>query len=161
MLHVAVLSDTHIPEQAKHLPKSLLKKLAGVDQIWHAGDCTSREVLNELATLAPVVAVRGNMDLGLGELPLCLRFKIAELRVVLLHGHGYSRERLHQELVRAHPNADIIVYGHTHSPFWGKIGEQWLLNPGSPLDASRAGQASFGMLEIDHDQVQGEIVRVQ
>ncbi|NLJ25093.1 MAG: YfcE family phosphodiesterase, partial [Firmicutes bacterium] len=59
---IGVLSDTHIPVRARHLPAEIFIAFTGVDLILHAGDIKEWSVIQELSTLAPVEAVFGNMD---------------------------------------------------------------------------------------------------
>jgi hypothetical protein len=160
MQRIAVFADTHIPERAHRLPARLLKALAGVDQIWHAGDATTRSVLDELALVAPVIAVRGNMDLDMPDLPRQQRLHLEGITVQLVHGHGYPKAELGRHLLLAYPDADLIVHGHTHQAFWGRVGTQWVLNPGSPFDPGRTGRGTFGMLMIQDSRITGEIITV-
>jgi len=59
--HIGVISDTHIP-QFKKLPDAIWERFANVELIIHAGDLSSLSVINELETIAPVVAVQGNVE---------------------------------------------------------------------------------------------------
>src|SRR6266849_7256559 len=59
--HIGVISDTHIPH-FKKLPEAIWEHFAGVELIVHAGDLSILSVLNELETIAPVVAVQGNIE---------------------------------------------------------------------------------------------------
>lgn len=61
-MRIGVVADTHIPGRARALPEALLRGLAGVDLILHAGDICVAPVLDWLAELAPVIAVAGNND---------------------------------------------------------------------------------------------------
>ncbi|MEM5768671.1 MAG: metallophosphoesterase family protein, partial [Bacillota bacterium] len=61
-MKVGVLSDTHIPFRAKLLPNIVAETFKEVDHIIHAGDITGFEVLDTLASLAPITAVSGNVD---------------------------------------------------------------------------------------------------
>jgi putative phosphoesterase len=90
----------------------------------HTGDLTATAVLDELSLLAPVEAVRGNMD-------------AADLRVGLVHdaaGTAGRRERL----AGWFPDCDVAVYGHTHLPEIARHGNLWVVNPGSPTERRRA-----------------------
>src|SRR6478609_3392280 len=78
---VGIISDTHIPEFLPALPPAVATCFAGVDLILHAGDITGLAVLEELRTLAPVVAVRGNHDRL--DLPLKRRVEIGGARIGL------------------------------------------------------------------------------
>lgn len=105
---IAVVSDTH-----GLLPQRVLEACAGADHIVHAGDVGSRLVLDELARVAPVTAVRGNRDrdaLGL-ELPAEALGEVAGLRFAVAHKR--------RDLKAAHPDPRaeglrLLVYGDSH-----------------------------------------------
>jgi putative phosphoesterase len=59
---IAVLSDTHLPRGARRLPDACLELIGRADLVLHAGDFVRSTVLDELAVLAPVEAVHGNID---------------------------------------------------------------------------------------------------
>jgi putative phosphoesterase len=59
---VGVISDTHVPDRAKKIPKNVFKVFENVDFIVHAGDLVQLSVIDELERLAPVLVVYGNMD---------------------------------------------------------------------------------------------------
>jgi putative phosphoesterase len=59
---IFVLSDTHVPERMKELPRNLVERIGPADLILHAGDFVVWEVFRQLSSLAAVHAVRGNMD---------------------------------------------------------------------------------------------------
>ena len=59
---IGLVSDTHIPDHAKRLPDELKEAFRGVDLILHGGDIYSVSVLNELETIAPVLAAQGDDD---------------------------------------------------------------------------------------------------
>ena len=56
-------------------------------------------------------------------------------------------------------NVDLIVYGHSHTPFWGKVGDVLFLNPGSPTDNRYAPYNSVALLTVG-DELTAEIVRM-
>ena len=114
-----------------------LLRLASV--ILHTGDLTAATVLDELAALAPVEAVHGNMDaLELrGLLPERRVVKAEGLRVGLVHDAGPSAGR-HERLAGWFPDCDLLAYGHTHLPEVARHGEAWIVNPGSPTERRRA-----------------------
>lgn len=156
---IGVVSDTHIPARARKLPRNLLKTLAGVDLIIHAGDITTLGVLDELARLAPVVAVAGNMDppevqRALGETRL---LELEGVRIGVLHGYG-GYGNIHQRVRAAFPDADCIVFGHTHEPYCAWHDGVLLFNPGSPIDQRRQPRASFGLLHLEAGRIRGEII---
>jgi uncharacterized protein len=147
---VGVIADTHCPEFADRLPKSLFTALEGVDLILHAGDINGVETLEALSAIAPVHAVRGDHDRGLGELPATRELVIEGQRVVVVHGQrprwieepntllwtlslGFftPNRGLPGSLRRRFPNADVIVYGHTHRRRKDRIGGALVFNPGA------------------------------
>ena len=87
MVRVGVVADSHIPDRMRALPPTALEALAGVDAILHAGDICVQRVLDALAAVAPVYAVRGNRDLLL-RLPLDRELSFEVVKVGLTHGHG-------------------------------------------------------------------------
>ncbi|MGH7502074.1 MAG: metallophosphoesterase family protein [Longimicrobiales bacterium] len=143
-MKLGILSDTH-----DRLPASVLAHFEGVDRILHAGDIGSHHVLASLEAVAPVTAVWGNTDgFGLRHLlPEVATIECDSKRFVIVHGHrhGVPTPALLRE---AHPDADVVVYGHTH-----KAAEDWidgalLLNPGS-AGAPRGGRvATIAILHV-------------
>jgi putative phosphoesterase len=107
--------------------------------IVHTGDLTAATVLEELAALAPVQAVQGNMDaLELrGILPERRVVEAEGLRVGVVHDAGPSAGR-HERLAGWFPDCDLLAYGHTHLPEVARHDEAWIVNPGSPTERRRA-----------------------
>src|SRR5215467_7399493 len=64
-MRIGLISDTHIPEACEHLPSRVFEVFRGVDLVMHAGDVYINRVLDELASIAPVLAAVGNGDEGL------------------------------------------------------------------------------------------------
>ena len=63
IVRVGILADTHIPHQVKRIPANVLGVFSNVDLILHAGDLDQVSALDDLKSLAPVIAVRGNLHL--------------------------------------------------------------------------------------------------
>ena len=121
-MKIGVVSDTH----GLFRPQ-VASALAGVERILHLGDVGQASVLEELAKIAPVTAVRGNVDRSgpCGELP--------ETEVVMIGGHYvYMLHDLHT--LHLDPVAGkfvAVLYGHTHVPnFYRRKGVLYF-NPGS------------------------------
>jgi putative phosphoesterase len=160
ILTVGLLSDTHIPYRVARLPEGVLKALEGVDLILHAGDVDDPTRLMPLRQIAPVYAVRGNYHLldlsdGGAALPALVTMDLAGYRVVLTHGHvpgllgyvvkvrdivaqslfGADNEYLNDytvpRLARRYPDADVIVFGHTHRARVERVGRVLIVNPGA------------------------------
>ena len=158
-MKVGVISDTHLPTMGTSLPEGVIRAFQGVDLILHAGDVTDAAVLDELRALAPIEAVAGNMDdpatLGLSYKKV---LSLGKFRVGLIHGK--YRIDVQRDLIRNEFGAvDLIVYGHSHTPFWGKVGDTLFLNPGSPTDNRHAPYHSVAILEIG-ETLSAEIVRI-
>jgi uncharacterized protein len=148
---VGVVADTHCPEFIGRLPDTVLRALQGVRLIIHAGDVNGQSTLDALAEVAPVEAVRGDHDRALGSLPRIRELTVEGRRIVVLHGDrsrwaeepqtllwtlSLGRYRPHKRLPlllrRRFPDADVIVYGHTHRPeMWHLAGGPLVFNPGA------------------------------
>ena len=159
-MKVGVLSDTHVPSIVQSLPSVIFDIFRGVDLILHAGDIVELSVLDELRTISPVEAVAGNMDDSevLARLPQKKLLTLGRYRVGLIHGK-YKMD-LQKEMIRKEfDRVDLIVYGHSHTPFWGQIDGVYFLNPGSPTDKRHAPYNSVALLEIG-DELAAEIIRI-
>ena len=146
---IGVVADTHCPEFMERLPPRLFAALAGVDLILHAGDVNAQATLAALAGIAPVEAVRGDHDGALAALPLHRELSIEGKSVVVVHGNrsrwleepatflwtitlGHYRPHggLPAALRRRFPDADVIVYGHTHRALVDRSSRALVFNPG-------------------------------
>lgn len=121
---LGLISDTH-----GLLRPEVAEAFDGVERILHAGDVGSRDVLLGLERLAPVTAVRGNVDGGL-DLPDVARLDLAGVRVVVVHGHRLGSPTP-EKVAAAHPRADLVVFGHSHRPLVRRLGDVLVVNPGS------------------------------
>ncbi len=127
---IGVISDTH-----GYLDPQVLEEFAGVDLIIHAGDIMDAATLEALGTIAPVIAVAGNMDDGkLGKLPREVVGKVGGVRFVV----GHKRKRLMKRLTLGkieglgrQESPDLVVCGHDHLPAAEWIDGTLFLNPGS------------------------------
>ena len=132
---IGLISDTH-----GRLRNEVFDRLAGVEHILHAGDIGPPDLIVELETIAPVTAVFGNTD-GFGvrdRVPRVAELELAGRRVVVLHGDQLGSPTP-EALRLAHPEADVIVFGHTHRPLIDESEGVLVVNPGS------AGAARFGI----------------
>lgn len=155
---VGVLSDTHVPDRARCLPPALFETFNGVDLILHAGDIACQEVLSELETLAPVVAVAGNMDPPelQARLPRRQEVVVGGYRIGLIHGHQL-RGPLAQGALRAFTGVDAVVFGHSHRPLLETRNGVLLLNPGSPTDRRRSPRCTCALLFPGPSGLRGEL----
>jgi putative phosphoesterase len=133
-LRLAVVADTHSaphPDAIKHL------RAISPDAILHAGDIGDLAVLNALAAVAPVFAIRGNIDVRAASLPDHLTLDVVAgqttvLRIFVMHiavnGPKLRADAL--RLARAR-DASLVVCGHSHVPLVARDGEVAVFNPGS------------------------------
>ena len=157
---IGVISDTHIPH-FKRLPEAIWQHFAGVELIIHAGDLSVLSVIRELETIAPVVAVQGNIeedDVRL-KLPVKREIVVGHCRIGIAHilGEAHNRAKVARQ---EFPTARCVVFGHSHIPWNEEARGQLLFNPGSANDRRRQPRCSIGMLHIDDQtqNVQGEII---
>ncbi|MFI7439931.1 metallophosphoesterase family protein [Nonomuraea indica] len=148
-MRVVVLSDTHAPRRWRSCPPRVAEQLRHADAILHAGDVCVASVLAELAAYAPVHAVKGNNDGPDVAAPETLELTLDGLRVGMIHDSGPARGRL-PRLRRRFPEADLVVFGHSHIPL-DEAGEGLrIFNPGSPTDRRRQPHGTVGLLTIEH-----------
>jgi putative phosphoesterase len=121
-LELGLISDTH-----GLLRPEALAALAGCDEILHAGDVGDPEILDQLAAVAPVRAVRGNVDYDgtLARLPAVARLERAGVRLLMLHILGDLG------LDPAAAGIGVVIYGHTHEPRSDLRDGVLFVNPGS------------------------------
>jgi len=154
------VSDTHIPDFAKVLPPGLLPALRRADVILHAGDVTASEVLDELAGYAPVHAAMGNGDgpdvQAWGALPV-VELDIGGASVAMLHDTG-PREGRERRMRKRFPQADLVVFGHSHIPIDAEHEGLRLLNPGSPTWKRRQRAPTYATADIEDGLILTRIV---
>lgn len=162
-MKVLVVSDTHAPRRWKAMPDALRAPLAEADVILHAGDVCVRGVLAELAASAPLHVVLGNNDgpdIAAWPAPERLELELGGVRVAMIHDAGAKAGRA-RRMRRTFPDADVVVFGHSHIPMDVVEDGVHLFNPGSLTDPRRERIGSYGWLElVGGEVVHHEIVRV-
>jgi uncharacterized protein len=162
-MHIAIISDTHLPRGGRRLPPDCLTRLAGADLIVHAGDLCTRAVLQELESINPVVAVRGNVDDP--ELQRLLpETAVVPLpdgpEVVVVHDAGPARSRA-DRLRRRFPTADAVIFGHSHLPLHERTGDGFqIFNPGSATERRRAPRHTMGMARAVAGRIEFELINL-
>lgn len=167
-IRIGLIADTHIPREVKTLPPEIKKAFRDVDFILHAGDIYLPGVLDELKTIAPVVAVRGNGD---PEFPENYQLKrnhlinLNGLNLVLTHS-VYSppppspplNELMEREFGK---KIDIIVLGDTHVASIEKHHGILVVNPGSPTLPNGLFQlGTVGLLQIMEGRTEARIIQL-
>jgi len=152
---VLVVSDTHLGADLGKLPAEVWAAADRSDVILHAGDVVTGELLDALGQRAPVHAVLGNNDQGLiGRLPDRLELVLAGVRVAMVHDSG-ARAGRERRMRRWFPEADLVVFGHSHEPIDQEgVDGQRLFNPGSAVQRRRQPHRTIGELRL----ADGEIV---
>jgi uncharacterized protein len=149
---LGVISDTHgllRPEAVETLRES--------DRILHAGDIGAPEILEALAKIAPVTAVRGNVDTKSWARALP-ETEIIELGGVSIHMlHDLGRLDLKPEAA----GFRVVVYGHSHHPKMEEKNGVLYFNPGSAGPRRFNLPVSVGKLTIAAGKVQAELVELQ
>jgi putative phosphoesterase len=164
-LKVGLVSDTHGLYDAR-----LAQALHGSDTILHAGDVGSAEVLDQLRLIAPVYAVRGNVDAPDNGWPPSLTVTLGGVTIQVLHvlpaapsdlaawAHAaqVSRKlpRPAERLLQAFdPSVEVVVFGHTHSPCLLSLESVIWVNPGSAGPKRFKLPRTCGLLEITRDRI--------
>jgi putative phosphoesterase len=149
---VGVISDTH-----GRLHPSVVKAFNGVDLIVHAGDIGGLEILNELRQVAPVNAVRGNMDRGewASALPLAEIAEIGEVLLYVLH------DIYRLDLEPAVAGFSAVICGHSHQPSSKRKDGVLYLNPGSATQPRYNSRASVAKLKIQGNSLEVQFVELK
>ncbi len=149
-MEVVVIADTHLRAGIETLDRRLLDALAAADVIIHADDVVSRRALEQFRGLSTLHAVLGNNDIELrGVLPETALFSLGDVSVAVVHDSGASSGRS-ARLARRFPNAELVVFGHSHIPVnESGLDRQTLFNPGSPTQRRGQPHRTFGRLRLE------------
>jgi len=156
---VAIISDTH-----GFLDERIAAIVATCDYAVHAGDISKAAVLDALKPLqGTVVAVVGNNDHAhmwlpaeshiVNDLPDVAELDLPGGKLIVEHGHKHGMSSpCHDSLRQAHPQARVIVYGHTHKLVIDKSADPWVINPGAAGQVRTHGGPSCLVLIADENQ---------
>jgi putative phosphoesterase len=150
MLTIGVISDTH-----GILRPQALEALRGVDRIVHAGDVGKPEVLDALRALAPVTAVRGNVDRG--ELTRLRATRLVEVEgrsIYVLHDLAQLDLDVHAAGIHA------VITGHTHRPTVEWEQDVLFLNPGSAGPRRFSLPVSLARITVTEGRLDPEIIHL-
>ncbi len=148
---IGVISDTH-----GLLRPEVFEALHHVERIIHAGDIGNENILKELETIAPVTAVRGNMD---GD----WAFKLKRTEALEISGnliyviHDLARLDLDPES----SGADVVISGHSHRPSASKHNGVLYMNPGSAGPKRFSLPISVGLLHIHSKGIKPELIKLK
>jgi putative phosphoesterase len=160
-VRVVVIADTHLSDNvAARLSPLLLDAIKSADVLLHAGDVTTQSAFDELSALATVHCVLGNNDISLvGLVPAQLELTLEGVEVAMIHDSGSRTGRAARLAVRF-PDADLVVYGHSHVPDDSEgLGGQRLFNPGSPTQRRAQPLRTYGLLELQDGRILSHEIR--
>ena len=145
-MRLGVISDTH-----GLLRPEVFEVFHAVDHIVHGGDVGPASILDELATIAPVTAVYGNTDDWdlRGRLPQVARLELDGFTIIVTHGDQFGSPTP-DKLQAAFPDAEIIIFGHTHRPLLTLVDVVvTVMNPGGAGARRFQLPPSVGILELE------------
>ena len=152
MGNIGVISDTH-----GLLRPQAVAALQGSALIVHAGDVGSPEILDELRRIAPVIAVRGNVDSGTwaARLPHSEIVEHDAIRLYVIH--------ILEDLDLDPPTAGFhaVITGHTHRPKMESKDGVLYFNPGSAGPRRFDLPVSVGRLSVADGKLRGELIYLQ
>ncbi|MGD0565989.1 MAG: metallophosphoesterase family protein [Candidatus Goldiibacteriota bacterium] len=157
---IGLISDTHVPSRAAALPAAIHGHFNGVDLVIHCGDIVDAGTITELSSIAPVIAVKGNMD------PVHLTVNTEEVlsindkfTICVSHGSGSPfdiKQRLLKTFLTFSP--DIICYGHTHVCSDEIYNSVRFLNPGSPTAGAKF--HSIVVMSVGENDIFSRVIRL-
>ena len=169
-MRIGVVSDNH-----GYFDPRVHEALSDVEVILHAGDVGSQSVLDALAEIAPVLAVRGNVDSVLLNLPPSRQLTLHKVQIEMLHilpspQSSLSKWARTKELAKAEGKrkeafqrsfADathVVIFGHSHEPCLVTLGQKLFFNPGSAGRPRFSLPCCCGLLEISSDELRATVV---
>ncbi|HLY61593.1 MAG TPA: metallophosphoesterase family protein [Terriglobia bacterium] len=172
-MRIGVVSDTH-----GYFDPRLPEVLAGVETILHAGDVDSPDILEELGQIAPVHAVRGNVDGNELGLPLTRTLHFEGVHIEMQHilpaqpselnawsdkacaGKPIPKQR-GIFLATFDPATKVVIFGHSHQPCLLTISEKLFFNPGSAGKRRFSLPRCCGLLEITPNDIRGKLISLE
>ncbi len=151
-IKLGVISDTH-----GLLRPEAVEALRGSDRILHAGDVGAPEILEALAHIAPVTAIRGNVDIGAWARSLAATevVEAGGVSLYMLHDLGQF------DLKPVAAGFRVVVYGHSHQPKMEEKNGVLYFNPGSAGPRRFRLPVSVGRLTIASGKIRPELVELE
>lgn len=154
---IGVISDTH-----GKLDERVLELFANVQHIIHAGDIGDEELIWQMEKLAPVIAVRGNID---GD-TMCFpkeRLAIIQGRTFFVRHQFATVEKMNaaQQRLIEQRMPDAVIFGHSHQAYSGLWRGTLLFNPGSAGTKRFSLPRSVGLLELHEDRIASRIITLE
>jgi putative phosphoesterase len=153
-MKIGIISDTHGLLRAQ-----VFELFEGVEHILHAGDVGDPDILTELEAIAPVTAVWGNVDRGdiRARVPEVARIELGGVQVVMLHGMQLGSPTP-EKAAAAHPDAGLVVFGHSHRPLIRQVGSVLAVNPGSAGPRRFKDPVTVALAELEDGRVTARLV---
>jgi len=151
MFRIGVLSDTH-----GLLRPEVLPALSGVKHILHAGDIGSQQILDDLRSIAPVTAIRGNTDTHgpCALLPATEMVELAGRFFYLVHDVAQL------DIKPSAAGVDCVIFGHSHKPSFEERQGVLYLNPGSCGPRRFNLPITLSLLEIDEERISHRLIHL-
>lgn len=165
-LRIGIISDTH-----GIIDPNVIEAIKDCDQIIHAGDICSARVVEQMHQLSDsVTAVAGNNDASglwpieethvVNSLPHMAEIELPGGKLAIEHGHRHGMHQpCHDALRHSHPDARIVIYGHTHTMLIDSDQTPWVVNPGAAGHTRTRGGPSCLILTVTGDQWDVEMLR--
>lgn len=158
-LEIAIISDTHGEIHAE-----ILRQINQCDIVIHAGDICGYQVLAQIQPRqGHIIAVAGNNDRPyvwdvkhwsiVKSLPQQVQIQVTGGQIAVEHGHVHDMYKpSHSDLRQAHPDARLVIYGHTHHLIIDDQQEGWVINPGAAGKTRTHGGASWVKLIVTSNE---------
>ena len=149
-MKILVLSDSH---RAMHEMRKAVQK-EKPDMIIHLGDhLLDAEKLSEEFPDIPIEMVDGNCDSSFASMEKLI--EVEEKKIFICHGHAYGVKHDLGPLKEAalEKGADIVLYGHTHIPYYDFDGRIHIMNPGSAGAAHYPQKEGYGLIFIENGEI--------
>lgn len=161
-LTIGVIADTHLyARRGTDLPAPVLGlfRRAGVGLLVHLGDANTRDVLEQLGEIAPLLSVVGNNDDNELQfiLPQSLRFTVGPFSFGAIHGHGGRSAR---DVVKRRfaGKVDCALFGHSHKPLIERVNETVLFNPGSATERRWSEHFGVGLITVTAERFTPDLI---
>ncbi|MBV9773071.1 MAG: metallophosphoesterase family protein [Gemmatimonadetes bacterium] len=156
-MKVGIISDTH-----GLLRPEVFTVFEGVEHILHAGDVGPADLLTELEAIAPVTAVWGNTDgwEARGRVPEVARVELEGVRVTVVHGMQVGSPTP-ARIAAAYPDAELVVFGHSHRPVIERVGTLLAVNPGSAGRQRFRDPVTVALAELSAGGVSARLVELK
>lgn len=161
MIKAGILSDTHITSRTSLFDKLITRAFHDCDIIFHAGDITDHNILSVFKGKT-VHSVYGNMcsSITRQRFPAKKIVTVSGYTIALCHGAG-QRHNIEDRMLSLFPEADCIIYGHSHQPVCKKNGSMLIINPGSFQCTNCYGApASYAILTIDDNGLDAKLYKI-